>query len=464
MTTGVSALLHSTSLEKVIVVNHPQKTMSRERVLILGAAGRDFHNFNVLYRSDPTHLVVGFTAAQIPNIAFRVYPSEFTGPLYPEGIPIFPESNLEGLIGELEVDRCVLSYSDLSNQEVMEIAARVLSCGADFELVGRRTMLRSSKPVVAVCAVRTGAGKSQTARYVVDVLKSAGLNPVVIRHPMPYRDFRAVQRFSSPGDLAPLTIEEREEYEPHVMRGTAVYSGVDCERVLGEAEKEADIIVWDGGNNDFPFVRPDLWITVADAMRPGHELTYYPGSINFRCADIIVINKVNTASEDAVLFIERNAAQLNPRAGVFRAASAISVEDPDLIRGRRVLVIEDGPTLTHGGMHSGAGRIAAEICGASEIVDPRPFAVGSIREALERYGHIKDALPALGYYLEQMEELEESINRCDCETVVIATPVDLRRVIRINKPSTSVRYELVDPENRLADAIRKRLNRLGASA
>ncbi|MCQ8902969.1 MAG: cyclic 2,3-diphosphoglycerate synthase [Methanothrix sp.] len=438
--------------------------MSIKRVLILGAAGRDFHNFNVIYRSDPEHLVVGFTAAQIPNIAFRVYPAELAGPLYPKGIPIFPESDLERLIGELDVDLCVLSYSDLSNQEAMEIASRVLSCGADFELFGKRTMLRSRKPVVAVCAVRTGAGKSQTTRYVVDVLKSSRLNPVVIRHPMPYRDFRAVQRFSAPGDLDSLSIEEREEYEPHVMRGTPVYSGVDLERVIREAEDEADIIVWDGGNNDIPFVRPDLWITVADAMRPGHELAYYPGSVNFRCADIIVINKVNTAPENAAASIESNAAKLNPRAVVFRAASAIRIENPDLIKGRRVLVIEDGPTLTHGGMPSGAGRIAAETCGASEIVDPRPFALGSIREALERYSHIRDALPALGYYPEQMKELEESINRCDCDTVVIATPVDLRRVININKPSTYVRYDLLDPEQMLADAIRKHLNHMAVSA
>jgi predicted GTPase len=449
-------------LEKVIVVKIiPQMIMSRERVLILGAAGRDFHNFNVLYRSDTEHHVVGFTAAQIPNIAFRVYPPELSGPLYPDGIPIFPESDLDRLIGELDVDRCVLSYSDLSNQEVMEIASRVISCGADFELVGKRTMIRSSKPVVAVCAVRTGAGKSQTTRYVADVLRSLHLKPAVIRHPMPYRDFRAVQRFSAPEDLDPLSIEEREEYESHIMNGTVVYSGVDCERVLREAENEADILVWDGGNNDLPFVRPDLWVTVADAMRPGHELTYYPGSINFRCADIIVINKVNSASEDDVAIIERNAARLNPRAKVFRAASAISVENPDLITGRRVLVIEDGPTLTHGGMPSGAGRIAAEMYSAAEVVNPRPFAVGSIRETLERYGHIKDALPALGYYPEQMKELEESINRCDCDAVVIATPVDLRRVMSINKPSTSVRYELIDPENMLADAIRKHLNRMG---
>ncbi|HOK58626.1 MAG TPA: cyclic 2,3-diphosphoglycerate synthase [Methanothrix sp.] len=439
--------------------------MPGERVLILGAAGRDFHNFNVLYRSDPEHLVVGFTAAQIPNIAFRLYPSELAGPLYPDGIPIFPESDLERLIREMDVDRCVLAYSDLSNQEVMEIASRVLSCGADFELVGQRTMLRSSKPVVAVCAVRTGAGKSQTARYIVNQLRSSGLNPVVIRHPMPYRDLleEAARRYSSLEELdsAGLTIEEREEYEAHIRMGTAVYAGVDYEMVLRAAEREADIIVWDGGNNDLPFVKPDLWITVADAMRPGHELTYYPGSVNFRCADIIVINKVNTAPEDAAASIENNAAQLNPRAMVFKAASAISVEDPDLIKGRRVLVIEDGPTLTHGGMPSGAGRIAAAICGASEIVDPRPFVVGSIRETLERYVHIKDALPALGYYPEQMRELEESINRCDCDAVIIATPVDLRRVMSINKPSTSVRYELIDPDNMLADAIRKHLNRMG---
>ncbi len=438
--------------------------MSGEKILILGAAGRDFHDFNVVFRNDPRYEVVGFTAAQIPHIESRVYPPELSGHLYPEGIPIYPESELEQLIIERDVDRCILAYSDLSHQDVMDIAARVLASGADFELLGMRTMLPSCKPVIAVCAVRTGSGKSQTSRYVVRVLKSAGLKPVVIRHPMPYRDLDgAIQRFSTLSDLdaAKLTIEEREEYEAHIKMGTVVYAGVDCETVLKKAEEEADIIVWDGGNNDLPFIKPDLWITVADAMRPGHELMYYPGSVNFRCADVIVINKTGTASANAVASIEENVARLNPKARVVRADSTIKIENADLIRGKRVLVIEDGPTLTHGGMPFGAGRIAAEMYGASEIVNPRPFAVGSIRDVFAMYKHIADVLPAIGYYPEQIKDLEESINSCDCESVIIATPADLRRIIDIKKPSTSVGYELKDVgEERLEDAIREYLNAL----
>lgn len=433
--------------------------MARERILILGAAGRDFHDFNVAFRNNIEYGVVGFTAAQIPEIACRIYPPKLCGRLYPEGIPIWPESELEKIIKEYYVDQCILAYSDLSFQVVMELAGRVLAAGADFELLGMRTMLKSSKPVVAVCAVRTGSGKSQTTRYIADEFKSAGLKPVVVRHPMPYGNLEAeaVQRFASFSDLdsGDLTIEEREEYEAHIKRGTVVYAGVDYEAILRQAEREADVIVWDGGNNDIPFFQPDLWITVADALRPGHELTYYPGNVNFRAAKIIVINKVNSAPEEAAISIQANAARLNPRAKVIRAASKVLAEDPGLIRGRAVLVIEDGPTLTHGGMPFGAGKQAAEIYGAAKIVDPRPFAVGSIKEALARYGHIRNALPAMGYYPEQIRDLEESVNNVPCDSVIIATPVDLRRLINIRKPSTSVTYELEDlGEPRLRDEIR----------
>ena len=433
--------------------------MARERILILGAAGRDFHDFNVAFRNNIEHEVVGFTAAQIPEIACRIYPPKLCGRLYPEGIPIWPESELEKIIKEYYVDRCILAYSDLSFQAVMELAGKVLAAGADFELLGVRTMLKSSKPVVAVCAVRTGSGKSQTTRYIADEFKSAGLKPVVVRHPMPYGNLEAeaVQRFASFSDLdsGDLTIEEREEYEAHIKRGTVVYAGVDYEAILRQAEREADVIVWDGGNNDIPFFQPDLWITVADALRPGHELTYYPGNVNFRAAKIIVINKVNSAPEEAAISIQANAARLNPRAKVIRAASKVLAEDPGLIRGRAVLVIEDGPTLTHGGMPFGAGKQAAEIYGAAKIVDPRPFAVGSIKEGLARYGHIRNALPAMGYYPEQIRDLEESVNNVTCDSVIIATPVDLRRLINIRKPSTSVTYELEDlGEPRLRDEIR----------
>lgn len=440
--------------------------MKRERILILGAAGRDFHDFNVLFRHNPAFEVVGFTAAQIPRIACRTYPPALSGELYPEGLPIWPQTELENLIRGHLVDRCLLAYSDLSHQAVMDLAARVLAAGSDFELAGMRTMIESKRPVIAVCAVRTGAGKSQVTRYIVDVLRSEGLKAAVLRHPMPYGNLEkeAVQRFASSSDLdrESLTIEEREEYEAHIKNGTVVYAGVDYEAILRLAEKEADIIVWDGGNNDLPFIRPDLWITVADALRPGHETTYYPGSVNFRKAEIIVINKANSASKEAVAAIQASVALQNPSATVIIAASQVVVQDPELIRGKRVLVIEDGPTLTHGGMSFGAGRVAARIYKASEIVDPRPSAIGSIKEAFEKYRHIGDVLPALGYYPEQIRELEECVNNADADTVVVATPVDLRHIIRINKPATVVTYELEDMEkpllrDKIADFVRCRL-------
>ncbi len=422
--------------------------MNRERILILGAAGRDFHDFNVFFKGRIEYEVVAFTAAQIPDIACRLYPPELSGDLYPKGIPIWPEEELESIIREHFIDRCILAYSDLSHQAVMELASKVMAAGSDFGFMGMCTMLASTRPVVAVCAVRTGAGKSQTTRYAVEHLKAAGLKTVVVRHPMPYGDLAeaAVQRFASYTDLdsSDLTIEEREEYEAHIKRGTVVYAGVDYEAILRQAEKEAEVIVWDGGNNDLPFFKPDLWITVADALRPGHELTYYPGAVNFRAADVIVINKANSAPEGAVRSIEANAIRLNPKASVIRAASQVVAEDPELIRGRRVLVIEDGPTLTHGGMPFGAGKVAADTYGARQIVDPRPYAVGSIAEVFSKYPHIGNILPAMGYYPEQIRDLQETVNRADCDSVVVATPINLRRIIEMNKPSTAVFYELAD--------------------
>jgi predicted GTPase len=422
--------------------------MIRERILIMGAAGRDFHDFNVFFRSRIEYEVVGFTAAQIPRVACRHYPPELCGPHYPRGIPIWPEEMLEDIIRDRLIDRCILAYSDLSHQAVMDLACRVLAAGASFGLMGMSTMIRSIRPVVAICAVRTGAGKSPAARHVVDLLKFAGLKTVVVRHPMPYGDLvkESVQRFASISDLdrANVTIEEREEYEAHIKRGTVVYAGVDYESVLRRAEEEAEVIVWDGGNNDLPFFWPDLWITIADALRPGHELTYYPGETNFRAAGIIVINKADSASKEAVKQITANAAMTNPNACVIRAALRVVADNPDLIGGKRVLVIEDGPTLTHGGMPFGAGKIAADGYGAARIVDPRPFAVGSIKETFAKYGHIGNVLPAMGYYPEQIGELEETVNNADCDSVVIATPVDLRRIINIRKPSTAVSYELSD--------------------
>ena len=423
--------------------------VKRERILILGAAGRDFHNFNVFFRSRPQFEVVGFTAAQIPQIAWRIYPPELCGNLYPAGLPIWPEETLEDIIVNYRVDRCILSYSDLHHQDVMDLAERVLAIGADFGFLGGwNTMLKSKKKVIAVCAVRTGAGKSQVVRYIADVIRREGLKAVVVRHPMPYGNLvdEAVQRFSSRAELdgANLTIEEREEYERHISKGTVVYAGVDYQAILDRAEEEADVIVWDGGNNDTPFFKPDLWITVADALRPGHEILYYPGETNFRAADLIVINKANSAAEEDIISIEANAARLNPKASVVVAGSAVRAEDPEIIRHKRVLVIEDGPTITHGEMAYGAGEVAARMHEASEIIDPRPYAVGSLKELFSKFRHIGRVLPAMGYYPEQIRELEETINRADCDSVVIASPIDLRRLIKIDKPSTYVLYDLAD--------------------
>ncbi len=421
--------------------------MERERVLIMGAAGRDFHNFNTYFRDDPAYIVIGFTATQIPNIEGRVYPKELAGKLYPDGIPIYPESDLIRLIRENGVNQVIFAYSDVSQAYVMHKAAIAQAAGADFRLLGpRATMLKSRKPVVAVCAVRTGSGKSQTTRAVASALKGMGKRVVVVRHPMPYGNLveQAVQRFASYEDLYEhkVTIEEREEYEPHLAQGTVVYAGVDYDRLLRQAEAEADIVLWDGGNNDFPFFKPDLHITIVDPHRPGHEVSYYPGETNLRMADVIVINKIDTASPENVELVRANIRRDNPAAIVVDAASPISVQDPQAIQGKRVLVVEDGPTLTHGEMAYGAGVVAARRFGASEIVDPRPYAVGSIEETFVRYPGTGPVLPAMGYGDKQTLELEETINRAPVDLVLIATPIDLRRVVNIRHPTDRVRYEL----------------------
>jgi predicted GTPase len=417
------------------------------KLVILGAAGRDFHNFNLLFRKDPAFRVVAFTATQIPNIENRRYPPELAGSHYPEGIPIVAENELEHLIRQRGVDAAVFSYSDVSHQTVMHLASTVVAAGADFWLLGtERTQLASDVPVVSVCAVRTGCGKSPVSRWVAAELRRLGWQVVVVRHPMPYGDLAAqqVQRFASIKDLAigQCTIEEREEYEPHIQQGTVVYAGVDYEAILRCAEHEADLILWDGGNNDTPFFRSDLEIVVADPHRAGHELAYFPGEVNFRRAHVLVINKVDTASPDAVRTVRRNLLCTNPRAAVVETECRVSVADPVQIRGRRVLVVEDGPTLTHGEMPYGAGVVAARQYGAAEQVDPRPFAVGSIRGTFERFPHLQRLLPAMGYSETQRHELEETINRTDCELVLVATPIDLARLLRLNKPSLRVGYEI----------------------
>ncbi|MHA1506121.1 MAG: cyclic 2,3-diphosphoglycerate synthase [Candidatus Asgardarchaeia archaeon] len=440
--------------------------MKRRKVIILGAAGRDFHNFNVFFRNNKNFEVVAFTATQIPNIEGREYPPDLSGELYPDGIPIYPEEELPELIKKFGVDVVVFAYSDVSHEYVMHKASIALANGADFWLMGpSSTTLKSKKAVIAVCAVRTGCGKSQTSRRICDILHEYGIKYVVVRHPMPYGDLskQAVQRFSSYDDLDKYqcTIEEREEYEPHIRRGNVVYAGVDYEAILREAEKEGDVILWDGGNNDFPFYKPDLHIVVVDAHRPGHEVHYHPGEANFRMADVIVINKVDTADRESVEMIKRNIRELNPKAIVIEAASPIAVDDPSKISGKRVLVVEDGPTLTHGGMRYGAGYIAAKKYGASEIVDPRPFAVGSIKETYERYKHLDLILPAMGYGKRQIEELEETINNSDADTVVIGTPVDLRKIININKDAVRVTYELKElTKPNLEDVIREFLKKI----
>jgi len=421
--------------------------MKKDRVLIMGAAGRDFHNFNVYFRNNPNYEVVAFTATQIPNIEGRVYPAELAGPNYPKGIPIYPESELVNLIRDLRVNQVVFAYSDVSHEYVMHKASVALAAGADFRLMGAEsTMLKASVPVVAVCAVRTGSGKSQTSRRVAGILRDMGKRVVAIRHPMPYGDLakQACQRFATYADMDRhhCTIEEREEYEPHLDRGVIVYAGVDYERILREAEKEADVILWDGGNNDLPFYRPDLHIVVVDPHRPGHEVRYHPGETNLRMADVVVINKVDTADIANITTVRENVFQVNPRATVLEAASPIFVEAPEAIRGKRVLVIEDGPTLTHGEMAYGAGTVVARRLGAAELVDPRPYAVGSIVDTFHKYPNTGALLPAMGYGEKQVRELEETINRTPCDLVLIATPIDLRRVLTIKHPSQRVRYEL----------------------
>lgn len=417
------------------------------RVIIMGAAGRDFHNFNVYFRDNPDYEVVAFTATQIPNISGRRYPAELAGERYPQGIPIEPEERLAEMVKERKVDQVVFAYSDVPHQYVMERAAIAQAAGADFLLLGpESTMLKSSKPLVAICAVRTGCGKSQTTRRVSDILRGKGKRLAIIRHPMPYGDLakQAVQRFASYEDLdkQECTIEEREEYEPHIDRGNVVYAGVDYERILRQAEEEADIIIWDGGNNDFSFYKADLYITVADPHRAGDELTYWPGSVNIRLADVVIINKVDTADEGSIQEVRKNIREVNPQAQVIEAASPIFVDGPDLIKGKRVLVIEDGPTLTHGGMRFGAGVLAAQRFGAKELIDPKPFAVRSIAATFEKYPQSERLLPAMGYGEEQVEDLAETIRRAEPEAVIIGTPIDLRRLITFEVPAVRVRYEL----------------------
>jgi predicted GTPase len=421
--------------------------MPKVKVIIMGAAGRDFHNFNVYFRDNDAYEVVAFTATQIPGIEGRIYPPELAGRNYPKGIPIYPEEELPKLIREHDVDQVVFAYSDVSHEYVMHKASIALANGADFRLMGSKTtMLTAKVPVISVGAVRTGSGKSQTSRQVAKILKSRGLNVVVIRHPMPYGNLRkqVCQRFASYEDLDKYecTIEEREEYEPHIDNGIIVYAGVDYEKILREAEKEADIIVWDGGNNDIPFYKPDLHIVVADPHRAGHEITYHPGEANLRMANVVIINKVDTADPKNISLVKENIRKVNPNAVILEASSPITADKPELIKGKRALVIEDGPTLTHGNMPYGAATILAKQLGASEIADPRPYAVGSIKEAYEEYPHLGAVLPALGYGEKQIEELKETISRTPCDVVVIGTPVDLRRIMEINKPTVRVKYEL----------------------
>lgn len=425
--------------------------MKVKKVIIIGAGGRDFHNFNIYFRNNPEYRVVAFTAAQIPNIDNRKYPKELAGEdLYPEGIPIYNQDELPELIKKYDVDICVFSYSDVSHNEVMNIGSIVLSSGASYMLLGPKdTMLKSKKLVVAIGAVRTGCGKSQTTRRVIEILMQQGLRVAVVRHPMPYGDLirQRVQRFETLEDLQihNCTIEEMEEYEPHIRRGNVVYAGVDYKAILEDIENDPsnfDVIVWDGGNNDFPFYKPDLMITVADPLRAGHELLYHPGETTFRMADVIVINKIDSASLENINILRQNIRKINPDAIVIEAASPIIVDNPDLIRGKRALVIEDGPTLTHGEMSLGAGIVAAYKYGASEIVSPKPFAVGSIADVFKKYPNVELVLPAVGYGEQQIKDLEATINNTPHDVVIIATPIDLKRVVKINKPSVFVRYEL----------------------
>ena len=436
--------------------------MDKTRIVIAGAAGRDFHNFNLVYRDRPQYEVVAFTATQIPNIDGRVYPAALAGDLYPDGIPIVAEQELEAVIGEHDVDDVVFSYSDVTHEHVMHIGSRALAAGASYRLLSpRETMLRSSKPVVAVCAVRTGSGKSQTTRYVAGLLRDAGKRVAVLRHPMPYGDLekQAVQRFEKYEDLdaAEATIEEREEYEPHLKEGNLVFAGIDYAAILEAAEQEADVILWDGGNNDTPFIEPNLHIVVVDPHRAGHELRYHPGETNLRMADVCIVNKVDSAPPEGIEAVLASIREHNPLARVVQAASPFEVEgDAGEIAGKRVLAIEDGPTLTHGEMTYGAAVLAAQQNGAAELVDPRPFAVRSIAQTFEDYPNVGTLLPAMGYGREQMEDLRETISRSDAELVLIGTPIDLRRLIELDKPALRVTYRLQELEPALAEILAER--------
>ncbi len=435
--------------------------MQQTKVLIMGAAGRDFHNFNLLYRDNEQYEVVAFTAAQIPDIEGRMYPTELAGNLYPDGIPIHHEEELESLIQEKQIDEVVFSYSDVSHEYVMHQASSVNAAGASFVLLNtHKTMIKSTKPVVAICAVRTGCGKSQTTRAVASVLKKMGKKLVVVRHPMPYGNLVAqkCQRFANYDDLKrhDCTIEEREEYEPHLAMGSIVYAGIDYEEILSQAQAEADVVIWDGGNNDTPFFKPDLHIVVTDPLRPGHELRYYPGETNLRMADVVVINKEGSANLEDIEKVRENALKLNSKAIVIDAVSPISVEDSSIIRGKKVLAVEDGPTLTHGEMKFGAAVVAAKKFGAAEIVDPRPFLAGSLKKTFEIYPEVGRVLPAMGYDSAQMKDLETTINNTDCEVVIIGTPIDLRKLININKPAVRVTYDLQEVgKPNLEDVLQK---------
>jgi predicted GTPase len=427
-----------------------EDNMSKRRVIIIGAAGRDFHNYNTFFRDNDAYDVVAFTAAQIPDIEGRRYPAELAGKLYPEGIPIYAEADLPQLVEDLDVDQCIFSYSDISYQHVMSVGAIAQAAGATFTTMGPKdTQIKSTKPVVSVGAVRTGSGKSQTSRRIIEILMAMGLKVVAIRHPMPYGDLTAqkVQRFASLEDLAKhnCTIEEMEEYEPHVVRGNVIYAGVDYEAIVREAENDpdgCDVIVWDGGNNDFPFYKPDLHVTVADPHRPGHERTYYPGEITLRMADVVVINKMDSADFAGIDAVRKNIAAVNPEAIVVDAASTLDMDDPTVVKGKQVLVVEDGPTLTHGEMQIGAGVVAAQKFGAAGFVDPRPYTVGRLKETFEAYPDIGVLLPAMGYGEQQLKDLEATINATECDAVVIGTPIDLSRIINIEKPATRVYYNL----------------------
>ncbi len=435
--------------------------MQKIKVIIMGAAGRDFHNFNTYFRDNKNYKIIAFTAAQIPNIEGRKYPAQLAGKLYPNGIDIYPEEELIGLIKKFDVDEVVFSYSDVPYDYVMNHSAAVNAIGANFTLMGpKHTMIKSNKPVIAVCAVRTGSGKSQTTRRIIELLQASGKKVVAVRHPMPYGNLveQRVQRFATLSDLDKYkcTIEEREEYEPHIVRGNVIYAGIDYEEILSKAEKEADIIVWDGGNNDMPFFKPDLHITVVDPHRPGDELFYYPGEANLRMANVVVINKIDTADSDNIREVRESVYTVNPQAVIVEAASPIFVENYQTIQGKRVLAVEDGPTLTHGEMTYGAAVVAAEKFGAAELVDPRPFTVDTITETFKKYPEIGVLLPAMGYGEDQIKDLEDTINKTDCDLVIIGTPIDLRKLIKINKPAVRVTYDLQEigkPD--LADQLKR---------